>query len=183
MRYETLKGNLSDSLQTITDLLPTLTNADWNRPQNGKWTIGQEFEHIHFSTQGAAFLLSSLNRPAWRSNERASRSYDAIVAEYKVALAARAPITNNTFGPTSNSEQLTGTQQTERWQQAVQQLQGAVAGLSEADLDAYTVWKHPLLGPVTAREMLHFTTYHTLHHHASLTQKQMRREPGASRRL
>ncbi|AQG78165.1 DinB family protein [Spirosoma montaniterrae] len=173
MTFEATKIELSSSLQTITDLLPTLTDSDWSRPQNGKWTVGQEFEHLRVSTQGTAFLLSPMNRTAWRANERESRSYDTIVAEYKAALAARGPITNNAFGPTADSDHLTVAKQAERWQQVVEQLRSVVASLPETELDAYTVWKHPLLGPLTGREMLYFTAYHARHHHASLTRKQM----------
>lgn len=47
-----------------------------------------------------------------------------------------------------------------------------MSGLADTDLDAYTVWKHPLLGPLTVREMIYFTIHHTDHHSASLQQKQ-----------
>lgn len=171
MTYTETKIHLTDSLHTIATLLSGTTADDWQRPQNGKWTMSQEFEHLRTATQGTAFLLSPMNRPAWRPADRASRSYETIVQEYRDGLAARPIVVGGALAPTAESDALTVAEQAGRWQQATQQLLTVVEHFPEADLDAYTIWKHPILGPITPREMLYFTTYHTQHHEASLARK------------
>lgn len=166
------KTALTNALQAITDLLATFSTDDLHRPQGTKWTIAQEMDHLRKSTQGTAFLLSPASRPKWYPYTGESRSYETVVAQYQSALLANAAVNNAATRPTDEVAGLTAEQQTEAWQTAVQQLSASAGQLTEADLDAFTVWKHPLLGPLTVREMIYFTTHHTEHHHASLIRKQ-----------
>jgi hypothetical protein len=46
---------------------------------------------------------------------------------------------------------------------AITDLCEKAANYSESDLDTY-ILPHPLLGKLTLREMLYFTTYHVQHH-------------------
>ncbi|RIV17796.1 DinB family protein [Fibrisoma montanum] len=162
---------LTDALQAITALLDTLSTDDLHRSQGTRWTIAQEMEHLRKSTQGTAFLLSPASRPKWYPYTGESRTYETVVAQYQSALAASAPVNNAATRPTDEIASLTADQQKDAWNTVVQQLLASVGQLTEADLDTFTVWKHPLLGPLTVREMIYFTTHHTEHHHASLVRK------------
>jgi uncharacterized damage-inducible protein DinB len=174
MTQPELKTKLADSLQAVAEWLQSVNESEWQRTQNGKWTIGQEFEHLRVSTQGMAFLLSAANRPNWRPTDRPSRTYDALLAEYQAGLETiRNSLANNPAAPSAESESLTVVQQTQRWAKTAQQLLGVLDALTEADLDGHTVWKHPVLGPVTGRETVYFTIYHTHHHRDSLAHKQV----------
>ena len=172
MTQAELKTNLADKLQRVAEFLEAVAEADWHRSQNGKWTIGQEFEHLRMSTQGMAFLLSVANRPNWRPTDRTSREYQAFLSEYQAAIAAiRDRLPNNPAAPSVESDALTVAQQAQRWAKTTQQVLGVFDSLAEPELEGSTVWKHPLLGPVTAREVLYFTTFHTQHHHGSMVRK------------
>lgn len=50
-----------------------------------------------------------------------------------------------------------------QWLEANGALQAALAGWNERSLDRYRL-PHPLLGPLTMRQMMAFTVYHTAHH-------------------
>lgn len=172
MNQAEMKAELAKSLQAITELLQVVSIEDWQRLQGDKWTIAQESEHLRLSTQGAAFVLSSAGRSRWFPFNGASRSYHTVIKQYQAALAANVNVNNASTRPSDESNTLTLAQQTENWQKVVQQVLTTIDTVSEADLDSFTVWKHPLLGPLTVREMIYFTIHHTQHHHNSLSRKQ-----------
>lgn len=166
-----LTKQLSDSLQRITDLFSQFTDEQWHRDQNGKWTLAQELAHLLTSTQQTGLLLSSMGRSRWQPVARPSRSYEEIRDQYLDAIASRGGVFNPATAPSEEANQLSAPEQLANWQQAANLLKSSVGALSDEDLDNFTVWKHPLLEPVTGREMVYFTTYHTLHHEASLRRK------------
>jgi hypothetical protein len=166
-----LANNLRPALQSISELLSTLSADDWQRPQAGKWTVAEEVDHLLLSTKGTAFVLSPAARPKWHEYTGGSRSFETIVHEYQAALQANPGVVNAATAPTEAANQLTIDEQMANWKAAAQKLQAVVNGL-DVDLDAYTVWKHPLLGPLTIWEMIYFTQYHTEHHYQSLLRKQ-----------
>ena len=170
MTHTNTQSELAASLQAISDLLPTLSETEWHRPHNGKWSLAQEMEHLWISTQGTTFLFKKTGRTTWRPTDQPSRSYEVIVEQYQSALAARNGFTNQ--NPAVESDILERSAQVAGWPVATTNLLNAVAGIPESDLSGFTVWKHPLLGPLTGREMLLFTIHHTRHHHESLARKQ-----------
>ena len=167
-----IKTSLSESLRGIADFLQQCPETAWHRSQEGKWTIAQEVEHILIANSGTARLLSPPGRTIWRPGAQPSRTYDAIKDEYLAGLAANPGINNPATNPSAESAQKTLQQQLSNWQRTSQALLSAVDAISEVDLDEYTVWKHPFLGPFTVREMLYFTDYHTRHHTSILKKKQ-----------
>lgn len=172
MTHTQLLSALGERFGQVTDLLQHVSPDRWHGPQAHQWTIAQETEHLRLSTQGTVFLFSPQNRASWRPTDRAGRSYELIRDGYLNALAERSGNVNQAFGPTAQSDRLTPDEQARNWQTITTQLLRLVTDLPETDLDAFTVWKHPLLGPVTGREMLYFTLYHTQHHYVSLQRKQ-----------
>lgn len=172
MTISEIKTSLSESLQGIADFLQQVPEMAWPRPQNGKWTIAQEVEHILIANTGTARLLSPPGRTIWRPGAQPSRTYDGIKEEYLTGLAANPGINNPATNPSTESTQKTPQQQLANWQHTSQALLSAVDAISEEELDEYTVWKHPFLGPFTVREMLYFTDYHTRHHTSILKKKQ-----------
>jgi hypothetical protein len=60
-----------------------------------------------------------------------------------------------------------------RWQRGNAQLRAAVEAWSEADLDRLLL-PHPILGKITAREMLFFAIYHG-HHHIAAAKRRLPR--------
>lgn len=168
-----LSASLATSLQAMADFIGTVTGEQLHRPQNGKWTIAQELSHIYLADYGTSRLLSEAGRATWRPEARESRSFEAIKAGYLEQLARFPGANNPNTNPKPELESLSPAQWMESWQSMTTQLLAHVEAIPETDLDAYTVWKHPLLGPFTVREMIYFTDYHTQHHADILSRKAM----------
>jgi hypothetical protein len=92
------------------------------------------------------------------------RRYAAVREAYLAALAATPPaaLAANPFTPAT--EPAAGVAAAVgAYRDAAGRLEEALAGWSEADLDAKAL-AHPLLGPIPVREMLLFCLYHDAHH-------------------
>ena len=163
------RSALLGQLSMITDWLNDLTlEASWTAPQGEKWTIEQEFSHLLYATYGIVRLYGEPARANWRTANRPSRTYDEVVAQYKAAL----PMLPAGANPTPSGDPTRLTQQRAAWQQTVAAVEATLAGVSDDELVGNTVWKHPLIGPVTGLEMLYFSDYHTSHHLTSMQKKQ-----------
>lgn len=159
------------NLRHVSDWLsnPNLAAA-WVRPQGEKWTIEQEFAHLLRSTYGIVQLFGEPGRAVWRPTDRPSRPYDEVVGQYKAALPMLPP---NTNAAVATAEPKPLATQTTAWQQTLAAIETILPALTDADLTGNTVWKHPLIGPLTGLEMLYFSTYHTERHLESLSKKVM----------
>jgi hypothetical protein len=169
MTLETARPDLMTALDNVSNWLTTNGLTDvWTRSQGDKWTVEQEFAHLLRSTYGISQLYGEPARANWRPTDSPSRTYDAIVAEYREKLKFIPPNINANIAA---AEPKPLAAQATAWQQTLAGIAATLPTLSEADLQQNTVWKHPLIGPVTGLEMLYFTTYHTTHHLASLQRK------------
>lgn len=142
-----------------------LSDSDFELSHSGKWSAGQQLDHIVRSTGpvNMAFALPGfLLRLLFGKANRPSRSYDALVEKYhaKLALGGKA---SGHFIPKSISA--------DQRNQLIKKLEHIILSLvkksenySEDQLDKLLL-PHPLLGKLTFREMLYFTIYHVQHHH------------------
>jgi uncharacterized damage-inducible protein DinB len=169
MTPETARHDLMTTLEAVSTWLTTPNVPEvWNRPQGEKWTLEQEFAHLLRSTYGIIQLYGEPARANWRLTDSSSRTYDEIVAEYREKLKFIPP---NINANVAAAEPKLLAAQAAAWQQTLAGIAATLPTLSEADLRQNTVWKHPLIGPVTGIEMLYFSTYHTTHHLQSLERK------------
>jgi hypothetical protein len=105
-----------------------------------------------------------------RNRRGSSRSFAALRDDYLTRLG-QGPGARGPFVPVR--EDLTEAQFTvrqaellARWQRVNHRLRLALQQWTERDLDRIQL-PHPLLGRITAREMIFFTIYHNLHHVAA----------------
>jgi DinB superfamily len=155
--------------EVFIQLMEGLSAADFEKRVTGKWTPGQQLEHIlrSVSPVSLAFSLPGfLLRIFFGKANRPSRSYEELVAKYHAALSkggrasGRFEVKNPV--PIQNRNSLiTALKRT------VLQLSRLSTAKSEAALDNY-ILPHPLLGKLTLREMLYFTAYHVQHHQCSV---------------
>lgn len=146
-------------------LFSQVDNAKINFKPTEKWSFGEEMVHLILSTNGTALVLSSPDERLLPS-DHPSRSYDGIVEEYKAKL-----LLNPTIGQSiadKERKQYKGEELKASFASAGQSALSALKNWDEAKADQWMVWKHPLLGKMTAREMIYFTVYHTRHHLATL---------------
>lgn len=155
--------------EAFIQLMEGLSTADFEKQVAGKWTPGQQLEHIlrSVSPVSLAFSLPGfLLHIFFGKANRPSRSYEELVAKYHAALqkggkASGRFAVKNLVPIQNRNSLLTALKRT------VLQLSRLSATKSEAALDAY-ILPHPLLGKLTLREMLYFTAYHVQHHQCSV---------------
>lgn len=149
----------------LAEMVSSLSEADFLAAPAGKWTAGQQLEHIYKSVKPLTMAIG-LPKMALRvligKANRPSRDYDAVVAKYHEALArgGKAP---SSFVPAAvpfeSKDKLAA-----KVKRNVSKLISGLDRYSEQDLDKYLL-PHPLLGGLTVREMLYFTIYHCEHHY------------------
>ncbi len=152
--------------ERFTDHVTALDERSFLFSYNGKWTAGQQLEHIHRSVKPLVLALrlpTFALRLAFGTANRPSRDYDALVAKYHAKLNAGGAASGRFVPPPvaySDRERLR--QETLATVQAVCK---ALDSFTEEDLERY-ILPHPLLGKLTIREMMYFTAYHVDHHEA-----------------
>ena len=142
----------------------TLSDQDFEKVINDKWSPGQQLEHIYLSTKPIeqVFLLPKfLLNIFFGKPKQTSKSYNEVVTDYQKILD------NGGTAPSKFIPKQTGIDKKER---LIKQLSKTVDKLidklnqkSEEDLDTILI-PHPLLGRITLRELYYFTIYHILHH-------------------
>lgn len=161
---------LYEKHKSLIDLTDTLSLKDYNTSKSGKWTPGQQLEHIYLSVRPITRVLQSLEfliACNFGKADRESIGYDELVAVYRNQLKTITK-TFERFEPRSpkliNKEELS-----QKILLTVEELCANLEKFTEHDLDGYFI-PHPLLKNLTVREMLHFTIYHTEHHHKLVVQ-------------
>jgi hypothetical protein len=129
-----------------------------------KWSIAENADHLIRAiktTQLAYSLPKFFVRIICGKPNRSSRSYEELVAKYKLKLEQGGKATGR-YIPTA-----TGTKKVElmkEWQKRNERyLESLELKWKEQQLDQY-IAPHPLLGKITLRELCYFTIYHTEHH-------------------
>ncbi len=164
MNREEIIQQLKYHHQVFTEYMLGLSEEDFARHIEGKWTAAQQFEHIHLSTKP---LKPALKLPAWflklyigKAN-RASKTYEELVAKYKLKLeqGGRAgkgfiPKGIETKERQALANKLTNT---------IENICRSLTKYSEKELDTL-ILPHPLLGKLTLREMMYFNIHHVQHH-------------------
>ena len=141
-----------------------VSNVDFTKSVNQKWTAGQQLEHIIKSVGpvNTAFALPTfVLRMFFGKANRASRTYDELVTKYqgKLNQGGRAP---GRFVPKPVLLNQRG-ELFQRLDGIVRSLSKKLDSFSEEQLDLLLL-PHPLLGKLTLREMIYFSIYHAGHH-------------------
>lgn len=161
---------LQEAAGGLTGYCNHLTNDSFFYQPGKKWSAAQQVRHLITATNTARLALvlpKFILRGVAGTPNRTSRSYDDLVARYKLKLSqggragkryVPAPV------PASyGKEKLLRafTKAMHRFATALQRK------WSEQQPDQY-IAPHPLLGKVTVRELCYFTIYHTWHHLLSI---------------
>ena len=129
-----------------------------------KWSIAQNADHLIRSiktTKLAYSLPKFLVRIVGGKPNRYSRSYEELVAKYRLKLEQGGKATGRYIPKVPVTKKLLLMQQ---WQKKNETyLESLELKWRDGQLDQYIV-SHPLLGKITLRELCYFTIYHTEHH-------------------
>jgi DinB superfamily len=173
----TTKEEIAAAIQTgftaFADYTAGLGEAVFTYTPIGKWSAGQQLEHLLRSTRPVYMALglpTFLLRLLFGKPKRQARTYDELVAKYQAKLLAGGVASGRFVPPTVHFAEKGAKLQ--QFIQLQQKLHARVLRLSDTKLDNCLL-PHPLLGKLTLREMLYFTVYHTEHHLAILQKQQL----------
>jgi hypothetical protein len=144
-------------------ILSSLTKDALKDKIPGKWSIAEHIEHlINTNTVTAlAFLMpKSALGMTFGKQSGSSRSIESLIHEYQYAIVkgAGSPLLYVPKIPLLRKSMLT-----QLFNSSIQAIEQVTATWTEEELDTYLL-PHPILGKITAREMLGLTAYHLYHH-------------------
>lgn len=149
--------------ESFTGATLSLSESEYLSAPPEKWNAGEHLQHLHISLQATLMVMKT---PKFISTEplpRASMSYDQLIAVYLDAIAKGLKAPPNFVPPAADFNQRAAT--VVSLLHLVEGIASCVESMSETDLDGLTV-PHPALKRLTMREMVYFTIYHCIHHHA-----------------
>jgi len=129
-----------------------------------KWSIAQNVDHLTRAvktTRLAYSIPKILIRTLFGKANRPSKSYNELVAKYKLKLEQGGKASGRYLPKTRISKKLSLIQKWQRENETY--LEAVELKWSDDQLDHY-IAPHPLLGKLTLRELCYFTIYHTEHH-------------------
>jgi hypothetical protein len=164
MEKKEIQTGLVKSYKSFTDYVSSLSEEEYMRAPEGKWTAGQQLDHLIRAVDPLAkglLLPKFVVRLVFGKSNRPSKSYEDLVKKYKSKLEAGGKAAGR-FVPSAISF---GDKKkySEKLLKKIGKLNNNINGYSETQLDTF-ILPHPLLGKITIREMMYFTIYHAEHH-------------------
>ena len=172
MQKQELVNQLTGNHQSFVTYVLSLSEADFTKSESGKWTAGQQLDHLYRSAKPLVLAFSLppfIVKLLFGKANRPSKTYEEIVQKYEDTLANGAKASGSFVPKTIAFEKRTPL--VNSLLQVVQKITSRVANYNEQLLDE-VVLPHPLLGKMTAREMLYFTIYH-VSLHQKITQRNL----------
>ncbi|GAB3887443.1 DinB family protein [Spirosoma agri] len=159
-----ITSRLVTDCQLFIDVAEHLSEDQFKRQINGKWSVAEVMQHLYLSARPVAKLMAGPRDvlKQWGFAEMPSRSYETIAAIYQKALGLRR-LAPATMTPRPEDMAVEKHVIVNRFQTIYQALVESINGWSDDELDSFLI-PHPLLGYLTVREMLYFTSAHTQHH-------------------
>ncbi|NLR56705.1 DinB family protein [Chitinophaga polysaccharea] len=167
-----IRSLIDKSFDNFVDFVNTLPDIRFTASPYGKWSAGQQLDHLTKSIRpvSSALAFPKLTLRYFGTTIIPSRSYEALVADYQRVLAgsfkAARAYQPGVIYPAQRPALLQG------FLLQKNKLLDKLSGWSEKDLDKYRL-PHPLLGKITIREMLYFIAYHNEHHLEKLKDQEL----------
>ena len=146
--------------QEMIDFVNSLTDEQFTRSYDGKWTAGQQFSHVYLTLLPFPKVLSSKDFIVQKFGKikRLTWDYDTVIENYfKTSLQAPQQYLPEQV---SLEEKVTITADI---QKVIRSIQDLLDQYTDEELDLL-VLPHPLLGNLTIREMFYLMSYHAIHH-------------------
>lgn len=165
MNKSELQSALSSHHALFISLIDSISEEKLVVNKAEKWSPMQQLDHLCKSVN-PLLLAYSLPRFALKllfgKSTRQSRTYSELVARYNEKLQNGGRATGRFVPPPAISASQKA-KLSQKLQKDIETLNHKIQKWKEEDLDNYVI-PHPLLGKLTAREMLYFTIYHVQHH-------------------
>jgi len=164
MSIEEIIGSSKMVFNQLTELCLQIPDENFFLRPGEKWSIAQNVDHLTRATKTARLAYSLpkffIRIVGGRPN-RPSRSYEELVAKYKLKLEQGGKASGRFIPASGIVKKFTLMRE---WQKANSKyLESLELNWNDQQLDKY-IAPHPLLGKITLRELCYFTLYHTEHH-------------------
>jgi len=156
---------LSKYHNAFIEMISNLDLVDLTKSSNEKWSSIQQLDHIYRSVNPLTkIMISPEILESFNFGKKAddSREYDEIVNYYQTTLSTGVKARGQ-FVPLG-SDELDITALANQLNKSVHQLIKNIGQFSTEQLDTFLI-PHPVLGPLSVKEMMYFTIYHVQHHH------------------
>lgn len=181
----TILAALSSAELAVADFFGSLAADELVLRVGAAWTPMEHLAHLNTAVRAVARGFGAyrwLLRLRFGKSRRPSRPFDVLRDDYLSRLG-RGAGASGAFVP--EREELTAAQRSARqrdllatWQRLNARLRAALQDWSEAELDRLQL-PHPILGKISAREMMFFAIYHA-HHHIAAAKRRLPRFAGAA---
>jgi hypothetical protein len=158
-----LSKRLIQEHQSFIDFISSLSNEDLMRSHDNKWNPAQQLEHVYLCLRPVKLALSLPNIiPAilFGKSKKGSRTYESLVEAYQLKLknGGNSP---SMYKPKKSVRDVGKLKIA--LMHLVNNISNKLSQFKENDLDSFLL-PHPLLGKLTARELVFFALYHVGHH-------------------
>lgn len=163
MTKQQLIENFDHNHKELIAFIDALTDQEFAYSYKGKWTAGQQLDHVYLCLKPINQALSSkdfilqkfgkINRPV--------SDYDQVIEHYKAALAKGGKAPDQFVPQQFNAD---GRRElSAQFIEILQRIREQLGSYTDEELDSL-VLPHPLLGLLTIRELFYLMTYHATHH-------------------
>jgi len=161
---EEIQKGLQENFQKIIDLMSHLTKEVFENTPNGKWSPGQQLDHLLKSVKPLNNVLlfpKVILKLYFGKMNRKPRNYDELLNRYYEKLSKGRTASSPFIPPVIVFEQRAD--KLKQYTEELNKLGKHLDDLTEEQLDTILL-PHPLLGKLNLREMMMFTIFHTNHH-------------------
>lgn len=150
--------------QAFIDVVNNLSEDQFTRHTQEKWSVAEVMQHLYLSARPVVRLMTGTHDILlqWGKPKAPSRTYGEISSAYQQVLQTRVKAPES-FVPRADDMDVEKNIIVDRFVTVYQTLAEAINNWADDELDAYII-PHPVLGKLTVREMIHFTSAHTQHH-------------------
>ena len=180
MNRATLLESLSSEERDVAEFFRSLTRDEFVLRVSDAWTPAEHLHHLNTAVSAVARGLSIwpwFLRLRFGRARRPSRTFAELRDDYRGRLASGGRASGRFVPPREAlaPEQITDRQAQllARWQRVNSRLVASLGRWSDRDLDRVQL-PHPILGKITAREMVFFIIYHG-HHHIAAAKRRLPR--------
>lgn len=159
-----IKKALNSIFEELNNYIKSVDDATFKKSIDKKWSIAENIDHLTISNNITAIAFNTpkfVLKQSFKTNNRPNWNYDEVVWKYQRSLSEGAKA-SLPFTPKLSVVPVRFLVE-KFWLNSTSNLLNAIDKWSEEELDTYLV-PHPLIGKMTARELLFFTIYHVNHH-------------------
>ncbi|MBK7569754.1 MAG: DinB family protein [Chitinophagales bacterium] len=162
-------SKLKDAIANYENFCLKMVEMDYFASYGDKWSVSENTRHLMLAISPIilAFSLPKfLLRLFFGKPNRNSRSFDELLAKYIGKLEAGGKA-SKPYVPNTQKVDVTKETELKKFMILHNRLISKMERWKDVDLDRYLL-PHPLLGKITLREMLYFTTFHIQHHQQTI---------------